>query len=50
MSGVIPFSELVPVAELPPHVEQTATSNLLKEMQMPASIHEDKVIDEDNLS
>lgn len=38
LSGVVPFSDLLPVAELPPHVEQTATSNLLKEMQASAEM------------
>ena len=55
VSGVVPFEELVPVAELPAHVEQTATSNLLKEMQSSATMiedkgEEDKVKEEDNLS
>ena len=43
LSGVVPFNDLLPVAELPPHVEQTATSNLLKEMQNSAAMQEDKV-------
>ena len=43
LSVVVPFNDLPPVAELPPHVEQTATSNLLKEMQNSAAMQEDKV-------